>query len=176
MMYEITLQNVLSTVQTLAILVGIAYYVMVLNYTRRNQEQTLKTREVTFLHQTLGSFISTPIGVKYANLVYTTPISSFEEWLELVETNPEFDQAWTWFANTLDLIGIYLKEGVLDIRMIAQYQPALSLLFWKWYKPIIKEARKKRVHIGPSWFQNVDYLFNSLEKYFEENPELAPIS
>jgi hypothetical protein len=71
-------------------------------------------------------------------------------------------------------MGIYLKEGVLDIRMIAQYQPALMLLFWKWCKPILQESRKKRMHIGSSFYQNVDYLFNSLEKYFEGHPELAP--
>jgi len=45
MMYEITFQNVLSAVQTSAIIVGIAYYVMVLNYTRRNQEQTFEKTE-----------------------------------------------------------------------------------------------------------------------------------
>jgi hypothetical protein len=73
--------------------VGIAYYIMVLNYTRRNQDQTLRTREVTFFHQTLGSLISTPIAVKYLNLVYATPVSSYEEYRELIETNPEFDQA-----------------------------------------------------------------------------------
>jgi len=36
MMVDVTYQMVLSTLQTAGILAGIAYYVMNLNYTRRN--------------------------------------------------------------------------------------------------------------------------------------------
>ena len=61
MMAEITYQMVLSTVQTAGILVGIAYYIMTLNYTRRNQEQTLKTRHATisvsYTHLTLPTIL-----------------------------------------------------------------------------------------------------------------------
>ena len=43
-MAEITYQMVLSTLQTVGLLVGIFYYVMTLNYSRKNQELQLETK------------------------------------------------------------------------------------------------------------------------------------
>lgn len=171
MMYEISIQNVLSAVQTSAILVGIAYYVIVLNYTRRNQEQTLKTRELTLFSQNLGSIITNPVGMKYTNLVINAPVSSYEDFLEIVGTNPEFNDAFIYYCTCVEFAGLFIKEGVLDIRFFEQFQPWSIPLVWNKYKSIIQESRKM---FGPTYYQNLEYLANSLEKYFEENPELAP--
>jgi len=43
-MAEITYQMILSTLQTVGLLVGIYYYVMTLSYTRRTQQLTLENR------------------------------------------------------------------------------------------------------------------------------------
>ena len=88
-----------------------------------------------------------------------------------METNPEFDPAYTWWTTTCELLGIYLKEGVFDIGMLAQFHPYFWLYWWNMYKPIL-QVRTKR--IGPTYLQNMKYLFTSLEKYFEEHPEQAP--
>ncbi len=77
-MAEITYQMVLSTLQTAGILVGIAYYVMNLHYTRRNQEETLKTRRTMIFHQLCGYFLSNPEAVKHIRVLERNPISSYE--------------------------------------------------------------------------------------------------
>jgi len=50
-MVEITYQMVLSTLQTLGILVGIFYYVMTLRNQRKNQEISLRKQELTLKAQ-----------------------------------------------------------------------------------------------------------------------------
>jgi hypothetical protein len=52
-MVDVTYQIVLSTLQTLALLVGIFYYVMTLRNQQRNQEISLKNQEISLKNQEL---------------------------------------------------------------------------------------------------------------------------
>jgi hypothetical protein len=160
---------VLSTLQTAGILVGIFYYIMTLNYTRRHQEHTLKTRNATVFHQIVGQALTNQEALKHVLVIEANPNPSVEEYHELWNTNPEYCNAVYWFMQTYEIGGIYLREGVVDIDMFAQYQPYWNLRFWEWYKDIIYEGRK--IH-GPSYYRNIEYLMNALRKYFEEHPEL----
>jgi hypothetical protein len=169
-MAEITYQMVLSTLQTTGILVGIAYYVMNLNYTRRNQEQTLRTRHATIYHQIMYPVVSIA-GMKNILLLQANPVSSFEEYQKLTSSNNEFRVAWFWMCNLCEMIGIYLRQGVADIEFFAMHQPHWNLRFWRQAKPIIYKLRER---LGPSHYRNMEYLFDSLEKYLEEHPEIAP--
>jgi hypothetical protein len=147
MMVEVTYQMVLSTIQTAGILVGIAYYVMNLNYTRknqeislRNQEQTLKTRHATIYNQIMAPIIS-PTGIKNMLLLETT-VLNHEEWWELTRTNNEYFEAWAWLCNIFEMAGIYIREGVASIEFFTQHQPYWHLLFWRQNKPIIYKQRE----------------------------------
>ena len=171
MMVDVSYQMVLSTVQTVALIVGIAYYIMTLNYTRRNHEMTLKTRSTAIYQQTVGSFIASPHGIQYTRKLRNNPVSSFEEYVELYNNDPEFEAAVTWMFTTYDILGIYLEEGVIDVGMLAKTTPWYGMWFWNEYKPIVYEYRKR---FGPSYYRNMEYAFNLMEKYFEEHPELAP--
>lgn len=170
MMVDVTYQMVLSTVQTAGILVGIVYYVMNLNYTRKNQEQTLLTRKTTLFQQTIGSLMNSPYGIKNIAALNQNNPQSFEEHIELTKKYPEYWEAWLWIINTLEICGIYLKEGVLDIGMFAKYVPWWWRDFWDQYKPIVYEWRK--IH-GPSYMVNMEYLIDSLYEYLKERPEVV---
>jgi hypothetical protein len=176
-MVEITYQVVLSTLQTAGILVGIAYYVMNLNYTRRNQEislrnqeQTLKSRHAAIFDQ-ITSPLRNPQGLRSLSLLESNPVSSHDEWLKLISENEEFYEAWLWVCFLYEMFGIYFRKGVADIEYFVMLQPFWGLRFWRQAKPIIY---KQREGLGPSYFRNMEFLFDSLEKYFEEHPELAP--
>lgn len=67
--------------------------------------------------------------------------------------------------------GVYLRKGVADIEFFALHQSLGPLRFWRQAKPIIHKHREK---FGPSYYRNMEYLFDSIEKYVEEHPELAP--
>jgi len=160
---------VLSTLQTAGILVGIFYYILTLTYSRRNQEQTLMTRKLTFFDNTLGALIKSSEGLRYTRIIDDHPVSGYEEHIELTRKNPEYFEAWYNLFISLDVIGIYLKKGVVDIDMFAMFNPWWYNRFWSCYKPIIHEMRK-RDRLG--YMINLEYLMDSLEKYLKEHPEL----
>ncbi|TFH14159.1 hypothetical protein E4H04_10710 [Candidatus Bathyarchaeota archaeon] len=176
-MVDVTYQMVLSTLQTAGILVGIAYYIMTLNYARknqdislRNQERTLETRHATIYNQLMVQLLS-PVGVKNIQLLNDNSFSNIEEFSELSNSINEFNDAWVWLCNQFEVIGINIIEGVADIDFFARHSPWFTLKFWRQSKPMIYEQRKK---YGPSFYRNMEYAMDSLEKYFEEHPELAP--
>jgi len=176
-MVEITYQMVLSTLQTAGILVGIIYYIFNMrnqqrtrNLTLRAQEQTLRTRHATIYHQIMYPALSTA-GMKNILLLQANPVSSFEEYQKLTRSNNEFYVAWLWMCNLYEMTGIYLRQGVADVEFFAMHQPHWNLRFWRQAKPIIYKLRER---LGPSHYRNMEYLFDSLEKYLEEHPELKP--
>ena len=71
--------------------------------------------------------------------------------------------------NTLETLGVNLKEGVLEIGMLAKYNPWWFIRFWSQSKPIVIAQRKG---LGPSYLVYMEYLIESLQKYVEKHPEL----
>ena len=170
MMVDVTYQMVLSTLQTAGLLVGIFYYIMTLNYTRKNQEQTHKTRSATFYNNIAGQLLSNNEAIKHIGIIQDNPISSVEEYYELWEQNLEYRIAVTWWWNFYETIGDYLREDIIDIGMFAGRHTWFNIWFWEMYKDVIYDHRKR---FGPTFFSNMEYLMNALQKYLEEHPELA---
>ena len=168
MMIEISM--IRDIIACFGVIAGFSYYVLTVRATRKNQEMTLRTRNITIQHQTINSMISSPMGLKYTRLIGKTQFSTIEEYRELFK-DPEFDSALTYVFSMLDTWGIYLEEGIFDIGIFAKAAPWYYKRFWNQYKPIIYEYRKT---LGPSYYRNMEYLFDSLEKYWKEHPEHTP--
>jgi hypothetical protein len=168
-MVEITYQMVLSTLQTLSIMVGIGYYVMTLNYTRRNQEETLRTRNAALFNQTIGQALMKTEAIKHIMCVEDNPFSSIEEYNELLK-DPDYRLSNAWLRKMYEMFGIYLKKGIVDIEMFAQVQPYFHGWWWEMSKDAIFDTRK-RMNI-PSFYRNLEYLMNALQEYYKEHPEL----
>jgi hypothetical protein len=169
-MVEITYQMVLSTLQTAGLLVGIFYYIMTLAYTRRNQEETLKTRKAVLYHQTMGQLLMNNEALKHILHVQNNPFSSVEEYLEL-RKDPDYILSTVYLRNLFEQIGSYCKHGLVDLEMFADTAPWFSHWFWDMSKEAIYDTRTRR---GPSFFRNAEYMMNALEKYWKEHPETAP--
>jgi len=169
-MAEITYQMVLNTLQTVGLLMGIYYYIMSLSYTRRNQEETLKTRKATLFHQTVGQTLTNDEPIKHVIRIEANPFSSHEEWLELIK-DPDYALSSTYMRNFFENLGIYHKHGLIDLEMFADYQPHWGRMFWEMSKESIYEIRKRR---GPGFYQNFEYIIDAFEQYWKEHPEKAP--
>ena len=174
MMIEISM--IRDLVAIFGVIAGFSYYVLTVRVNQKNQEimiknqeQTLKTRNTTLFQQTLGTFTTNDWGIRYTQILDINPVSSYEEFIELTNSNPQYAEAWRWIFVSLDLWGIYLKEGVLDINMFAKFNPWWMKRFWKRYKPIVYEQRK---NTAPDYFVHMEYYMDSIEKYVEEHPEI----
>jgi hypothetical protein len=163
MMVEITYQVVLSTLQTAGILVGIFYYVMSL----QNQNKARKTQLYMQIANRFGQTQMVEARNKYSMFDWKSPedlvndFSSYEGRM-IIGT----------LASYYEGLGILVKEGLLDIRIIALFMTGTFREYWEKLLPVMNEFRT--VTEWPRAFIETEYLYKELTKYLKEHPELTP--
>lgn len=170
-MVEITLPVVLQFLQTAGILVGIFYYIMTLQNTRKSQQMTLETRQGQLLLQYLDKVVS-KLGLESTRILQVANWSSYEEWLEKVWNDPEYQIAFTYQAECFETLGVFLREGTFDIRILALRGATGTIGLWEKYKDVIYNERERRNN--RRWYDMWEYAYDSLKRYLEEHPELKP--
>jgi len=137
-MVEITYQMVLSTLQTVGLLVGIIYYITVM----RNQS---RAREAQFLLQLSQRFQDKENFRDYhevLNLRFKDYQDFLENWDSSVNLESYLQRSTIWFM--LDTFGHVLKRGLVKPETIYD---AISGAFigrmWDNHGPIIRELRKQ---------------------------------
>jgi hypothetical protein len=160
-MVDLTYQMVLSTLQTAGILVGIFYYIMSL----RNQNKARKTQLYWQINEKTSQ----------ENIISGRSEYMAQEW----ETPKEFI---TYFQSTegrkvigatlgyYEGMGVMVKEGLLDIRVVALYSSGIIRKLWEQFIPIKDEVRRQLQ--WPRLCIEVEYLYNELLKFHKEHPEV----
>ena len=86
------------------------------------------------------------------------------------ETNIDFQRKRRRLATFYEGLGVLVKEGYIDIRLVALLMTGRIRVFWEKFEPIIDELRE--FHNYPRWMSETEYLYNELMKYLDEHPEL----
>jgi hypothetical protein len=175
-MVEITLPIVLQIVQTIALIVGITYYLFIMRnsqknqeLTRKSQEQAYETRQAQLFWNLLEKYTSKE-GLEKLQILLDDTWSDHEEWLERYRNNAEYKTAFIWLKDTYEVIGVTLRLGYVDIKLMAYYDPRTSLYWWEKYRDIIYKERERRNN--SRWHSEWEYSYNVLVQYLEEHPEL----
>jgi len=118
-MAEITYQMILSTIQTIALVVGIIYYLTIMRNSQKNQElarkaqeQALETRETQLFMNLYNRFQDNFIKTYYEilDLEFTT----FEEFLKAVdEKGEDFLIRYQNMCAFYEGVGVLVREGKL---------------------------------------------------------------
>ena len=173
-MVEITYQMVLSTLQTLGILVGIAYYITIMRNTQKTRELTLKaqehateTRQAQLSMQLVNGW-SQPHLVEarafYGNLGPT----SYGEYAKLWQ-NPETEMKMRLWGCYCEGIGVLVRENYLDIKIVAGLIGGVVKSDWEKISEHTDRMREEMGH--PRTWIEWEYLYNALMRYAEDNPE-----
>ncbi len=86
------------------------------------------------------------------------------------EANPEgWDDLMGWF-RMLEEMGVYVKEGLLDIRLIYLLNGGSITKSWELLKVLLKEYRIR--NNWSRWFIEAEYLCKRIIEYGEKHPEL----
>jgi hypothetical protein len=166
-MVEITYQMVLSTLQTIALIVGIYYYVMTLNYTRKNQQQQLETRQAQLLTQFATLTLSTDFVDQYMEVLNW-------EWDDYhdfemkygSDNNLEAYAKRTRIWGFCNYIGKYLREGLIDIDLVYTLTSDTAIFQWYKWRDVIEEQRRR--YYTPDFVSDWEYLVAELLKYKEK--------
>ncbi|MBL7169175.1 hypothetical protein ISS40_10920 [Candidatus Bathyarchaeota archaeon] len=166
-MVEFTYQMVLSTLQTVALIVGIFYYIMTIRGNQRNQQLTLETREAQLMMQLWSSYQELRTQDQFwRNIEY----KDFDDFWERYGFDPSFweenGQILGWYEN----IGVLVKEGLLNIRLIALMYAGSTRQLWENLEPLMDGLREKFDY--PRVWSETVYLCETLMRYMEEHPEL----
>ena len=176
-MVEITYQMVLSTIQTLSLFVGVIYYITIMRNSQKtreltleSQEQALETRQAQMFMQIYIESHNDPSFIEAMQRIMELEIHTYEEFLKVRE-NEKDKKAIARVAWFYEGVGVLVKEGYVDIRLIALLMTGMIQLWWeRIYKFCIEEGREKGY--AKRWMSEAEYLYDELMKYIEEHPEL----
>jgi len=123
MMVDITYQMVLSTLQTVGLLVGIYYYIMSLRNQQKNQELTLKsqdsateTRKIQIANDVIAKLSIPEFYPAWMDVVYRQPYTDFKDWLEKYGPHSNMDAYinFVYIAENYDMAGLVHRHGLVD--------------------------------------------------------------
>jgi hypothetical protein len=157
-MVEITYQMVLSTLQTMGLLIGIFYYVTTLRnaqktreltlqsqeLTRKAQEQSLETRQAQLFMQIYRDMIS-PEHFIGTNELYSMEWEDWDDYNRKYgsENNPENYalRYSTW--SRISGVGLLVKAGLIDVGSVHDLMRTTILWQWAKFGDIIIRSREE---------------------------------
>jgi hypothetical protein len=174
MVEPITFQTVFQFLQTASIMVGITYYILTLQNQKRNQKETLETRQVQLYMQIYNQGINNRNFIEAFHRIQNLKWDNSQEFLDLVDyNNPETREnavALGTLVGYYEGVGTLVKENMLSIRWVALLFGSWTRMFWEKIKPVAEDVRINTK--APRTFSETEYLYNMLMKYMEEHPEL----
>jgi hypothetical protein len=152
-MVEITYQMVLSTLQTIALIVGIYYYIMVL----RNQH---RGRQAQLFMQIYNNYSTD----EYITSMADSHRMEYRDYDDFQEKYPSAPQRtpYTKQCFVMDGIGVLVEEGLIDIRLVAKLMFGDISWHWQRFGPYILENRERNNH--PEYMYYSEYLYNEIVK------------
>jgi len=133
-----TLQAVSYIIGSLGVFVAAVYYVLNIQNNFRNQKQTLETRQAQLLMD-LYRMASEREYFTAWNTFQDNKGKSVDELKKLHSNDPEFRldvTKWVWYFEGL---GVLVREGLIDIRLIALLMTGLIKQWLEWWGPVAKE-------------------------------------
>ena len=117
----------------------------------------------------------TPEYRKASRIFQTMKFENYEEFRVIVDpNNPETManfEAMSTIITFYEGLGSLVKEGFLNIRWVALLMAGTTRQNWEKFIPVIDEMRKDNNY--PRLASEMEYLYNELMKYIEDQPELA---
>jgi hypothetical protein len=159
-MVEITYQMVLSTLQTLSLGVGVIYYIMTLQNTRRNQQLTLETRQAQLMMQIYQELIS-EANLKTWNETMSWEFEDFDDFERKYSDPDSFAKRYS-VMRMFDGVGLLLRDGLLDVDKVYDLIDSAVLQQWRKWGPIVKETRTR--YPWPDAEEGFEYLYDEMMK------------
>ena len=92
------------------------------------------------------------------------------DWMNPDTSDKEYLAAQEYVSSFYEGLGVFVKEGLVDIRMVALTMTYMTTRYWEKLAPIVYEGRKRNNY--PRMLSEFEYLYDELIKYLDEHPEL----
>jgi len=165
----VELSVVRDLVAIFGVIAGFSYYVV----TVRNQE---KSRQSQIFMNIYNQSFANPQFMNALKKVGTTTFNNYDEWLKAYDwfnpnpVNPELSEAIDYVNSFYEGLGVFVKEGLIDIKLVALTMTGATKLVWEKQAPFIKQVREQWGN--PIYASEQEYLYNQVIKYNEEHPKI----
>jgi hypothetical protein len=150
-MVDVTYQMVLSTLQTVGILVGIIYYITIM----RNTDKARKLQIAQRLYQQIQNKENQLLSIDLLEMEWEN-FDDFYRKYDSTVNKENFAKRATIFA-IYEEMGFMLNQGMVDIETLYNLGGGQGILyFWKKFKPIILVQRE--MYTDPHRYRWLEYL------------------
>jgi hypothetical protein len=171
----IPFQTIFQFLQTVALVVGVYYYIMTIRVNRRNQELTLKAQEQAL--ETRQAQLFMPIYSKFydrESMEDVTEIIANWEWSDLDDFMEKYGglknpKAYGRIVSWLDYfegIGVLVKRKLIDASLIDDLMSGFVIMFWEKTESFVREYRASRNY--PQYAEHFEYLYHEIKSIIEE--------
>ena len=167
----VDLQSLLTYVTLISVPIGVFYHIMTLNNTRKNQQMQLETRQAQ-LFMTLYMEDITQRASESLDIIMDLEYEDLNDFESKYgkENNPEAHHLINFFLNYYEGIGVMVKHGYVDIRLVAELSSGAIRIGWEKYRSVAYQARE--VYDWPRWSLEFEYLYDTMMEYAKKHPEL----
>lgn len=167
----VSLEVIAFLLSGISISASLFYYANVLSNANKTQRTQLETRQAQ-LFMNIYKEDLTDRASKSLYLVMDMEYEDFDDFEEKYgrENNPEAHALLNFHINYMEGLGVLVREGYVDIRLVALLSSGGVRLGREKLKAYTYEARER--YNWPRWSIEYGYLYETLMDYAEKNPEL----
>jgi hypothetical protein len=163
-MVEITPPLVLQIIQTVSLVVGIIYYLIIMRNSQRTQQQTLDARRTDTFLRHWGTDNEEHIKATM-EMMQQWEWTDYADWVERYSTSPEM---WSKFASNMQRyngLGLLAMRDQVDLDLIYQYTPAPIISLWEKFGEVIIESRGDPDKLqSDEHYEGFEFLYNEMIK------------
>jgi len=175
-MVELTYQMVLSTLQTVGLLVGIFYYVMTLRNQQKNQRLAVESSK----NQIQREHLERTVSKEFTRDILVVIYQEWEDFSDFLDKyGPETDfEAYTSLNNIfeqLHMLGMDMSYGFIDAEYIYDRGGETILRVLNKVEPLVNGMRSRYpIELQSEFKKYLEYLASELVKVrVQRHPELA---
>lgn len=171
MVEQITFQTIFQFLQTLSIMVGIAYYLMILQNQQKSQQTALETRQAQLFMPIYAKFYDKEFMKDYVKII-SWEWTDYDDFMKKYGANNI--EAWSTIMAWTDYfegLGVLVKRGLIEVSFIDDLISGMVIQFWEKYGPYIMEFRERANY--PQFAEFCEYLYVEIKSIAEQqHPEL----
>ena len=151
----------LDLLPAVSITIGVTYYIMSI----RNQEKSRQAQLFMSIYKETQTKEAQTDFLDFAVI----EMNNVDDWLKLQEDKEMFSILARQLSY-LEGIGVLVREGLIDIGLVAKLSSGNILEFWSRFGDGIKKLRE--FYDWPRWAIEVEYLHDQIIVYSKKHPEL----
>ena len=161
----IELSTIRDLVAIAGVLIALVYYIINI----RNQRETRQAQLFMSIYDKLEHPDMTE---RVQEVLFKYSFQTPEEFNEKygMENNPEAYYKVMHLNDLLEGIGVFVREGLVDVRLVALLDSGLITNYWRKYESVWRDWRIR--NDWPRAAAEVEYLYNRIMEYGKQHPEL----